>query len=82
MTDSVCGLTEYCCSCARPVGHAGPHECGDEGCGGSWTFDAEGNFEVVAFPIIGGNNLGRAIDLMLGPPYWADSDASGGRRTE
>lgn len=42
-----CGLVQASCRCIRNQGHEGPHECE---CQGSWDFDADGQFVVVALP--------------------------------
>jgi hypothetical protein len=50
---AICGLQESNCFCGHPVGHDGAHRCA---CGGSWQYDADGQFEIVAFP---GTGWGR-----------------------
>jgi len=43
----VCQEREAACRCAEPLDHEGPHVCR---CGGSWTYDADGAFVIVAWP--------------------------------
>lgn len=40
------------CRCVLDVGHHGPHACTDQ-CGGQWTYDDDGNFVPVVWPLIG-----------------------------
>lgn len=58
-TSVICGLREAMCECVLPSGHDGPHVC-DAGCGGSWDFDASGEFVVVSLPV--GFGSGRRRD--------------------
>lgn len=48
-----CGAEVARCICVKPAGHveAGDraHAC-DTGCGGSWGFSEDGNFEVYNYP--------------------------------
>jgi hypothetical protein len=43
----VCGTVEMACVCDEVPDHPGPHLCK---CGGSWSFDSDGNFRVHALP--------------------------------
>jgi hypothetical protein len=45
--DVICGEREASCFCSLDPNHDGPHECS---CGGSWTFNDQGQFVVVSFP--------------------------------
>jgi hypothetical protein len=48
-----CGAQAQSCWCALAPGHDGPHECGREGCGGSWLGSIDSSdFEVVRLPDI------------------------------
>lgn len=66
----ICGATESMCECVRESGHEGPHEC-DEGCGGSWSFDADGKFVIVRLPLGSGGGRPRrtsgAVQLVVPP---------------
>lgn len=66
----ICGARLSRCECVLPLGHfpETPHAC-DEGCGGSWTYDAEGEPEIVSYPSgvgTGRRNSGESIPF-LGP---------------
>jgi hypothetical protein len=48
----ICDARAYWCHCALEPGHAGPHECGEERCRGSWIGAPDsGVFEVVRWPL-------------------------------
>lgn len=50
----LCGATAEDCVCDQPVGHADPHHCTRDQCGGQWTGDYEtDDFDVVRFPLEG-----------------------------
>lgn len=46
----ICGATEADCHCVLPPDHEGAHECDAGTCGGSWYYDDDGKFHVVALP--------------------------------
>ena len=58
----ICGVRQSACECVEPAGHfpSTPHAC-DSGCGGSWTFDADGEFVIVSMP--SGQMTGRTTDI-------------------
>ena len=46
---TVCDKREASCRCREPFGHDGPHRCHPD-CGGAWTYDEQGRFDVVEWP--------------------------------
>lgn len=51
----ICDARAEFCHCAFTPGHDGPHECGRDGCGGSWLGDiGTDSFKIVRFPGEGG----------------------------
>lgn len=56
---NLCGLVQARCACLHPADHSGPHLCA---CGGSWDFDADGEFVIVEIP---GSASGGRIDRLI-----------------
>lgn len=62
----ICGATRSRCTCIlEPHGKDVAHECDPSICGGSWTYDADGEFQVVRYPRIPGDPISSELALLL-----------------
>lgn len=49
--DFICGMTKAMCICTLPPHRSTDvHHCTANACGGIWTDDAEGTFEIFRYP--------------------------------
>jgi hypothetical protein len=71
MPDDICGMGNAACVCTLPPHRSTDvHHCTANSCGGIWTDDAEGTFEIFRYP---------KSELLFDPPL-TDADPTTPRR--